>query len=95
MFSDYKTIFAPLGIVILIITSIIGRFIESDKSKIRKFVIGNFVIEIISLESIAIAIIGLYSMLQLKEGIDLVWAYFLVFNLFLISQVSIRVYKKE
>ena len=95
LFSEYKSITAAIGIVFLVGSSIIGRLIQKDESKIINFSLGNIKIEILGVESIIISIIGLYSMLQLTESVDLIWVYFLVFNISLISQVYFKIYRES
>ena len=83
------------GLFFLVVSFYVGISIKPEESKIKKFSIGGFVIEFSGLETLVFGVLGLYSMFKLTDGIDLEWVYYLIFNLFLITQTHLKIYKSN
>lgn len=72
------------GIVLLVLYIILALFVEDEPDQFRRLKIGKYVFEYIGFEALLLGVIGLYSMLSLTKGIDILWVYYFVFNIAII-----------
>lgn len=95
IFTSYKYVGAVIGILFLLLTILIGRRIQRDKSRIKSVHISSVIIKYDGLEALLFGLMGLHSMLKIAEQFDIVWFYYLIFNCYVISVTYVRVIKKE
>ncbi|MFZ1790165.1 MAG: hypothetical protein WAT92_17730 [Saprospiraceae bacterium] len=95
LFAEFENFASLVGICFLFITFFVGLKMESDLTKINKIRIRYVDVEYSSVIPIFLATFGFYSMRKVTNGIDIIWVYHLLFNIFILSQVHIKIKKNE
>jgi len=91
IFSEYELIASVIGIILLVITYFISLKITRNKSNYSSITLAPYKVDFAGVDSIVFGIIGLSSMMKITEAYDLTWFYYLMFNLFILAQASIKV----
>lgn len=90
IFYDQSSYLLATGIVLIVLFIVLTFLVESDPAKFKRLKIGRYVFEYIGFEALLLGLIGLYSMLSLTKGVDILWIYYLMFNMAIVCSFRLK-----